>query len=386
MSTKRTTPFRPEPENSRLDNWYRSDGAEVKAKSNWWYKFRTPKVKSYLDVPPRLDIEICKKYGVYTITFGEWVSQFDRLNFTATLKTALEDLDLLLPRKANSTEIGKEMLTIDWGGRGRKGAAGIYNTDYQTLHLRRYTRADKLLKRMESIGENPNKYIAKYFDPVKGQFGQTSYQLNEEGYVWILGSSGFGSFAHEYGHFIDNYLGIQLKTIMATGLGLFPYKSTVTFKEIVEAFTQQPAPKYIVEPADMSLTEDIFSVQKHILLAFMEIYYNPIKGEKGLYKPSAALKRLHDYTLETLGKWSYWGSFIEVWARAFETYVQYKLMDRGIKNTFLVSDAKKFEVQVKVVDGKEITETVGRRVYPTKEEIKRVYKHIDAVMRIFATH
>ena len=172
MPTKRLTSFNPEPANSRLDAWYRSDGAEVLAKKNWWYKFRKPSKPNTIDVPDRLDIDLCQTYGIYTITFGEWVSMFDRLNFCAALKPALEDLASIVLVKKSPRELGKGELTIDWGGRGRKGAAGLYSSGYTTLHLRRFTRPDKLLAQLEDIGQNPADYLAKYFKPIRGQFGQ----------------------------------------------------------------------------------------------------------------------------------------------------------------------------------------------------------------------
>jgi hypothetical protein len=383
--TRRITPANPEPDGSRLDSYERSDGAKLKGKRyNWYDDFRSPKKRAYEGLPPRLDIEIVEDYNLKTIIFGNWVKQFDRLNFCATLKIALEDLQIYIFNKKKITSgLGKKILTIDWGGRGKKGALGTYNNFYTILHLRRFTRPDKLLQRLAEIGQDTEPYLRNYFEPIKGQSGATNYQLNNKGYIWALGSSGFGSFAHEYGHFLDNYIGRKLgaKDKFISGRGVMPvppYKSTeLTLEDIRYAFCGSRHNT----PTD---------AHYFMFTIFVELYYikkikNTIFGKEEYYIPSVNLENLVKYCQRTGGKETYWLSFIEVWARLFETYTQIKLDAKGIENTFLVGQQKKFEIQVKVVDGIEITKEVGQLCYPLPSTVKKVSKQIDEILDIFAT-
>ena len=63
-----------------------------------------------------------------------------------------------------------------------------------------------------------------------------------------------------------------------------------------------------------------------------------------------------------------------------------ELDSKGVSNTFLVGEAKKFEIQVKVVDGKEITKEVGRLCYPDATSVKKVSKEIKQILNIFAKY
>ena len=379
--TRRITPANPEPDGSRLDSYERSDGAKVKGNElNWYYSFRSPAGYMYKGLPPRLDIDLIKEYNLKTITFGNWVKQFDRLNFCATLGIGLSDLErVIAPKSKVKNGLGKGELTVDWGGRGRKGANGIYFSGATLINLRRFSRPDKLLRDLADLGFNTTEYINKYFEPVKGQSGGTNYQLNRKGYIWVLGSSGFGSFAHEYGHFLDNYLGrkTRAKDSFISGRGVLPVRQELTEKDIIYAMTGS---------INMPTNEATY----YMLKVFKELYYTKkvkktVIGDETYFYPTENLLNLQKYCMQTGGKETYWLSFIEVWARLFEVYVANELGSKDIENTFLVGDAKKFEIQIKVVDGKEITKEVGRLCYPTPSSVKKVSKDIKAILDIFAT-
>jgi hypothetical protein len=377
--TKRVTPYTPEPPNSRLDSYERSDGAIMKGSvNNWWHKFRTPSQKYDLTgALPRLDIDVIERYKLKNIIFGNWVKNFDRLNFSACLGYALADLQTVIGKVDKG--LGKGKLTVDWGGRGKKGALGLYYSGDRIINLRRFSRPDKLLKNLQEAGQDTTPYINKYFEPVKGQGNSTNYQLNDKGYIWALGSSGFGSFAHEYGHFLDNILGgiAGAKSGFLSGTGVLPTAPELDRIDIERAFY----------PNNFKVN-DFYA--NYLFIIFLNLYYDKkvktnVFGKVEYYTPSKNLINLVKYCQNTGGKELYWLSFIEVWARVFESYTQYVLSSKGIENMFLVSDAKKFEVQVKIIDGKEITKEVGRLCYPSQESIKKYSKDIKNFLDIFAT-
>ena len=378
--SKRVTPYTPEPTGSRLDSYERSDGAIKKGSiNNWWHKFRTPSLRDeFRNELPRLDIDVIERYKLKNIIFGNWVKNFDRLNFAACLGYALQDLQTVIGKVDKG--LGKGKLTVDWGGRGKKGALGLYYSRDKIINLRRFTRPDKLLAKLAEIGQDTRPYINKYFEPVKGQGNSTNYQLNDKGYIWALGASGFGSFAHEYGHFLDNILGgiSGAKSGFLSGTGVLPTARELDRIDIERAFY-----------GNNFKNNDFYA--NYLFIVFLKLYYDKKEKNAGIlgkieyYTPSNNLLNLEKYCLGTGGKETYWLSFIEVWARVFESYTQYILGTKGIENTFLVSDAKKFEVQVKIIDGQEITKEVGRLCYPSQESIKKYSKDIKNFLDIFAT-
>src|SRR5690606_468333 len=58
------------------------------------------------------------------------------------------------------------------------------------------------------------------------------------------------------------------------------------------------------------------------------------------------------------GKWDYWTSSTEVFARTFERYVQWKLESNGRKNTYLI--------------GLETKSHKGGGLWPTMEEVEQM--------------
>jgi hypothetical protein len=403
--TRRITPYYPEPTGSRFDRFAKSAEGLRLAEKNWYWKFRKPeKGANKQELPDRLDKKVIEEYGLDTIGFGNWVNQFNRLNFCAALEQALGDMELLLGKVKNG--LGKTMLSIDWGGRGRKGAAALYHPTYKNVSLRRFTRPDKLLNRLSEIGIDTTPYLVKYFKPIRGQHQQRNWELTESGFIWALGSSGFGSLAHEYGHFIDNYMNV-LQTNngnsagFASGLGLLPEprssKAEYSFTDIARTFFGTEPPSWLRETRDLRAALDGTPAVSSLYLLgiFIELYFDaeivPIKargafGGEMKYTPNLNLKNLVSYCQMTKAKWTYWGSYVELWARIFEAWVQYKLEQKKIENTLLVSDYKKFEIQVKVVDGVEITKEVGRKVYPDRTSLKKTDKLIQNFLSIFAKY
>jgi len=379
-STSRSTTFRPAPADSRFDAWLDSEAAEFRSQFNWFNEFRTPKISeaTLTRLPARLDIDIINQYNLRTIDFGNWVSQFHRQNFNALLNVSLKDLASLV----GSDNLGKGVLTIDWGGRGQRRALGLYKSWVKVINLRRHDRLDKLLNRLRDNGQGStvDYVLNNYIEKTKGQNSGDNYGLNKKGIVWLLGSSGFGSFAHEFGHFLDNILYEKTKPRHKSS-GLFTGDFVLPAEEVTERallyalYGTNTVVAFNLTKADLTPLELAF------FNVFTKTYYTPTKTG---YKPSKNLTNIVDYCGGLNGNYNYWGSFCECWARIFEGWVQYALDKKGIQNKFLVTPEKKFEVQNKVIDGREVTVTSGRKVYPLSSTYPKINSDIKTILNIFA--
>lgn len=308
--------------------------ADLSNRSIYYYlkSFRKP----YLDVEKLFDFsqvdvinKICQRYKLKNIDFGNWTSQTQRYNFTLALYLALYDLEKVL--KFTNNDLGFETLSIGYGSRGAKRALAHYEPRADYINISRERRQDKY----------------------------PSYdkeQLREF-------MSGFGSLAHEYGHFLDYYAGRYSggQTMSLTG-------GTVTLP---------PVPIR-------------YSPLKHDRLYYDNFFYNTIVQDTNdnkrnlMYKiftklfvqkngrPTTYYTRLYTYASQGGGR--YWIRLNEVWARLFEVYIVYKLRKINIVNKILVAENK----------GKYSAEFTKKRVNPvyvTLTELKKVEKDIDILMK-----
>ena len=151
----------------------------------------------------RRDEFLIKQYGIKSIGFGSWVKNEDRINFLAILAVSFYDLSTML----KTTNLGKNKLQIDWGGVGRKGAAGVFFGNYNLITMPRYKRPDKYLAQLENLGFDTTRLRQLFFEPITSVQRGTIYTLNKKGKAWIMQTAGWGSFAHEFGHFMDFTIG-----------------------------------------------------------------------------------------------------------------------------------------------------------------------------------
>jgi hypothetical protein len=121
-------------------------------------------------------------------------------------------------------------------------------------------------------------------------------------------------------------------------------------------------------------------------LAFFNVFKNTYytKTKFGMLTPSKNLLNIQDFCLKNKGKVTYWTSFVECWARIFEGWVQWSLKAKGIENRYLVTPEKKFEIQVKVIDGREIKVEEGRKVYPLNTVYPKINSDMKKIINIFA--
>jgi hypothetical protein len=362
----------------------RIDKTTIKAETNdsffrraWFDKFRTPAIhfnEKYLftDIVKnihnvRRDQHICITYGLRSFSFGNWVTNEDRINFLAAANIGLYDL----AKVVKTENLGKKLLIIDWGGAGRRGAKGIYFTNKNFITLRRFDRPDKM---------NINLGSDKYF------FENGVPYLKPEVKAGLLARSGMGSFAHEYGHFIDNYLAQKLgkgrpAPLFITGRNVLPVNTKLELSErdIINLLIG-------TENAAFVTYFDLPPVYQAFFDWLTKIYFTrTVKQGVATYKANGQYIRLIKTVKETEGNFNYWGSLVELWARSFEVYVSEALSKKGVKNRFLVADSKKFGKELRIIDGEPITIN-NAGVYPTGAHVWQNKIVFEKILTIFANN
>lgn len=309
--------------------------ADKSNKAIYYYlkSFRKP----YLDIEKLFDFaqvdvikKICDKYNLKDIDFGNWTSQTMRYNFTLGLYLALYDLEKVL--KFNN-DIGFGALSIGYGSRGAKRALAHYEPVSNYINISRERRRDKY----------------PMYD---------KEQLRE--YM-----SGFGSLAHEYGHFLDYYFGRKSggRSMALTG-------GTVTLPPVPIRYSPlKHDPKFYRDFFYRSIIQSSLNKYRE---AMYIIFYKLFVQKNG--RPTSYYTRLYTYASQGGGK--YWIRLNEVWARLFEVYVLYKLRKINITNKILVAEGK----------GKYSAEFFNKKinpVYVTLTELKKVEKDIDNLINLF---
>ena len=300
-------------------------------------KLRSPNlpINNFLDFRKENVLnKIINRYKLNNVDFGNWTSQTQRYNFILALFVALYDLEKVL--KFKNDNIGQKVLSIGYGSRGVKNAYAHYDSFAKYINLSRERRADKT--------------------------GIQDKELLRELY------SGFGSLAHEYGHFLDYYFGNKAggQTMAITGgrCTLLPIdlkKSPINFDyfKYAEQFSIN-----IIQGSKSRIRELMYQIFTYLFLS------TKITG--GSNRPTDFYRRIYTYSRNTESK--YWIQYNEIWARIFEVYIVYKLKKINIVNKVLVKDGK----------GKYATDTDLKRrrnpVYPTFTELKPVVPYIDELM------
>ena len=297
-------------------------------------KLRSPNlpINNFLDFRKENVLnKIINRYKLNNVDFGNWTSQTQRYNFILALFVALYDLEKVL--KFKNDNIGQKVLSIGYGSRGVKNAYAHYDSFAKYINLSRERRADKT--------------------------GIQDKELLRELY------SGFGSLAHEYGHFLDYYFGNKAggQTMAITG----------GRSHLIPIDLKKSAIKF--DPTDIIAQFDINIIQNSnskVRLLMYQIFTGLFLNRKRGYRPTDFYRRIYTYSRNTESK--YWIQYNEIWARIFEVYIVYKLKKINIVNKVLVKDGK----------GKYATDTDLKRrrnpVYPTFSELKPIVQYIDDII------
>lgn len=219
-----------------------------------------------------------KLFKLKGIQFGNWTTTEDRHDYLALTYLCLTDMNKVLKFKSKNMGLDGK-LAFAFGSRGQGSALAHYESGSQVINITRYWRTDKINKIRYSLGKPMFASI-----PKQERFEKTG---------------GAGSFAHEYGHFLDytfgRYIAVNKDTNWLTG----------TYRTTAITIDKQKHP----------LRKAMKEVMDSILLNS--------KGERSKY--SQRIMGLGEYTNRRL----------EVFARIFEQYIADKLRKLKIKNKFL---------------------------------------------------
>ena len=117
--------------------------------------------------------------------FGNWLSNEDRYNYLAAIYICLHDLNKVLKFKGANLGMDNN-LVISFGARGSARALAHYEPANDVINMTRYKRMDLINKQRAAVGQPPIE------------------MTKLERFVY---TGGVGSFAHEYGHYLDYYFG-----------------------------------------------------------------------------------------------------------------------------------------------------------------------------------
>lgn len=239
--------------------------------------------------------------------FGNWVSEEWRYNYIFSLIVSFLDLNYVL--KFPSHNIGFNKLNLAIGARGAGKALAHYEPDTDTINITRYHRKDK--------------------EGYKGTPGDESLSLH-----LFIETGGIGSFAHEYGHFLDRSWSL-----------FFDRQSGTFWRDLILDYS---GPELQDKPEN-----------------YFHIVINTVVNDEKTGQRRAWFKEMYEKVQGHLGYGSYWYRPTEIFARTFEVYVQMKLKDLNVKNVFLTKT--KYE----------------SFVYPDKATMKKVIPKIDKILKVY---
>lgn len=216
-----------------------------------WYLGREAELRSqYLD--PQKSVEHFQLHG---IEFGNWMNQEDRVNFHYATMVSLADIAKVLNAPQSAMGLNQK-LQLAFGARGRGGKAKAF------------------------------------------------YQFAPTATINLTKTKGRDSFAHEYGHAIDEHL---KRVYLKKRSGLVTGQTT----------NRQTNPGLYEKDSVQYLFEQVFHT----------LYYKEDGSPTAFYH---AQTRRSDY----------FNQRAEVWARTFERYIEIKFEEKGIVNRWAINPAK----------------------------------------------
>lgn len=279
---------------SKMEAWWRGKGF-----TDIYKQFRKGTVPAVFLKQIRDVRNVEKLFKLRGFQFGNWVNNEDRFNYLAALGICLFDLNKVLKFKGNNLGLDSN-LGVAFGARGQRGAVAHYEPMTHIINMTRYYDADKWIK-------PPSKAVR------------------------FVHSGGVGSFAHEYGHFLDFFFGSRVE-ISSSYYSLSDGSST--------------------SPTRIKLDKKKFPL-RYAMEDLLEVAY----WDASKKKPSTFLKRIKEHSNRP-----YYVERTEIFARLFEQYVAYKLKQNGVSNSFL-TDTKYISA-----------------VYMTPGELKKVVPLFDRLL------
>lgn len=280
---------------SRLDKYWQGRGFDN------YVGFVRPNLKLPNNLNFNANIALIQNsLAIKEIGFGNWVTNEDRFNYLNSLVVAVYDLNKVVNF---DFQIGLNKLAVSFGARGVGSALAHYEPTTKIINITRYARG------------------------------------NEDKIARFIGTGGMGSFAHEYGHYLDYFAGEYL----APNSDVFAVTGgrSLSTKRIKSGDGKQ---------ALRTIANDIL---EKIIWA---------KPNEKLSPYYTRLKKIVE-DLDTMG--DYYLRRNEMFARWFEAWVSYKLKTMGIRNRLLA--------QYKY----------NPSIYPTENELSSVSKLFEAFCKEF---
>jgi len=206
-----------------------------------------------------------------------------------------------------------------------------------------------------------------------------------------MSTSGWGSWAHEYGHFMDHYIATKFSGAknFVTGRNTLPnFKSKEFFstnlktKKRIASVTSD----YICELlTDKKLSFDqLNEAQKAFHMWLVAMYF--IKQKDGTFRPNTQYNRILKFCEVNGAKWGYWGSIVELWARSVEVDVVEYLALKNVNNIFLVGINAKFGRDVRFLDGGKVVTINASSAYLTGAHVWQNKKYFEKIIDIFVKY
>lgn len=295
-----------------------------------------------------------RTFNFHGIQRGEAISDKDLEHHLRHAEMGFHDLADVIGIEPDQVSM-KGRLSIAFGARGRGGAAAHYEPSLKAINVTRF--------------------------------------------------AGAGSLAHEWGHFLDNIIAEQHGLAKAGEVNAYaserhaklPAGLADAMKGVVDAMTKDPTSKRVTQAREESRSE----IAKRRKEYDDHLANRPAQGESRAewMKKSAELREAvnaeidvynalrsysdgeSDFSMDAKsfdkGKsGKYWSSRREMFARAFEAYVQDKLEDSDRRNSYLVDGTR---VKYSTPHGSARLGTEGQP-YPQGETRKRINKAFDKLM------
>jgi len=268
-----------------------------RADIHWYHEGFKSIYKSFrkgVDIPEKLrNVDNAEKvqhtFKFSGFQFGNWLNNNDRYNYLCALYIACYDLNKVLKIGNN---IGlQQTLSVSFGARGSSSAVAHFEASQNVINITRYSEGDS-----------------------------------------FINSGGIGAFAHEYGHFLDFYLGRYYAPVAETN-SLTGGRST-------------------------NRKEMSFNMRKNKLRTYTEQILQIAYWKTPYSQESDYMKRI-----EAVTESEYFFRRTEIFARIFEQYISFKLQKMGIYNKFLS------ETKYKPI------------IYMRSDELKRVVPLFDAIVK-----
>ncbi|GEM_PF-1075183 len=241
-------------------------------------------IRTFINAPVKTNFNpgtaVLSKFKLKGIEFGNWVTIEDRWNYLKQLTLSLNNLNKILDFGNN---VGlQNTLTISFGARGKGKALAHYEPWSDVINLTRYKKGtpDSLKEVMFSV------------------------------------SGGFGSYAHEYGHFLDYFFGKYIdqdKNLSSLTLGH-------SIRPVIENKYKSGSLRYLM-----------FKVMDAIM-------WKPSKPKlesNGVVYVRSSFTSYYNNLRILFAEDEYWLRNNEIFARAFEQYILYKLKGKKVKDPFL---------------------------------------------------